>query len=354
MSYKVRSLSESIIDIMRRAEGTPFAPVKDLLLQGYGWLLDSIYDLQRTVWGDGGLHPLMRIIRFQAGDPIRYFGLRSIDDVRKKFASLTDFGSRPLYGTTSQYTMDKASGLGFMRLQSPRPKGTDVQIVYLHGGGYVMGSAEESAPEGAWFTANLGYECLLPDYPLAPEAPKPTPINTLRAWMDSCVDEQFLIVAESAGGSLALELLEDRETSRRCLAVCLLYPWLDLSLSSDSMQRLGRDYFLTKELLTMFRAAYLGGMERVPTESTPLRITDTFPRVMTIVGEFDPLIDEATVFHDELRKRGKPSSLLVVPGMLHGFLSVRGMLKARERYLSVAANFFSQGVAAAPTAGPSS
>lgn len=112
--------------------------------------------------------------------------------------------------------------------------------------------------------------------------------------------------------------------------MALAYPLLDFTLASASVTRLGVGHFLTKGLLEWFRSQYTSdAVDLHDTRVSPLfGDLENLPPTLVIVGEFDPLLDEAT----RLSKYGNVE-VKMIPGMIHGFLQLRGLLGAREEQL---------------------
>jgi acetyl esterase len=152
----------------------------------------------------------------------------------------------------------------------------------------------------------------------------------------------FAIAGESAGANLAIaSLLEDAELREACRSVTLLYPFLDLSLSRPSVTELGEGYFLTKKMLEWFVKSYLReGADPSDPGASPIFASGIaeLPPTLIIVGEFDPLLDDAREAHRLI----PGSELKVVPGMLHGFLQMRKVIGARAKYLRIIGNFIAR------------
>jgi acetyl esterase len=192
---------------------------------------------------------------------------------------------------------------------APRPV-----LIYVHGGGFVMGSVglEQSAVTG--FVHGLGAVVVAPEYRLAPESPYPAAVDDLRAvlgWLangglgDDVDTTRIALVGESAGATLACSLaIVNRDSARVPIAlVCLGIPALDIT---PAAMRLGW-------------SAYLGGQPAVGVAS-PSSVDDLtgLPPMFVSVASYDPLVDEALEFVRRLNLAGNAVELHLYPGTFHG------------------------------------
>ena len=119
--------------------------------------------------------------------------------------------------------------------------GLEPTVLYLHGGGYVVGSAFGYQSQAGALGAAAQAGILVPDYRLAPEHPFPAALDDARRaylWLrEQAADPEGIVVAgDSAGGGLLLSLLLSLKRDRDPLpaAAVILCPWLDLSESTPS------------------------------------------------------------------------------------------------------------------------
>lgn len=217
---------------------------------------------------------------------------------------------------------------------SPDGGGDRPALVYMHGGGFVLGSAESDRELPAALAARAGAVVISVDYRLAPENPFPAPVEDCFAalrWVadnagDLGVDPARIgIGGVSAGAGLAAAtalLARDRGGPR--LAFQLLdIPELDDRLQTDSMQQ-----FLDTPVWNRANAVaswryYLGepaAQAPVPAYAAPARATDLagLPPAYISTCEFDPLRDEALDYARRLVGHGVPVELHLYPGTFHG------------------------------------
>lgn len=220
--------------------------------------------------------------------------------------------------------------------QGAAPRGA---LLYIHGGGYVMGDAESEAPWCEWLVAELGCVVVSPDYRLAPETPHPGPITDCYAglrWLyDHCdelaVDRKRIgVYGESAGGGLAAALAllaRDRKEIELCFQ-CLQCPMLDdrTAVAADPNPYSG-EYVWTPSDNYFGWSSLLGhepGRTGVSAYASPARATDLagLPPTFIWVGALDLFVDEDIEYARRLVRAGVPTELRVYPGVTHGNLMV--------------------------------
>lgn len=155
-------------------------------------------------------------------------------------------------------------------------------VLYLHGGGYTVGSPTTHRALAAHLAAAVGVPVYVLDYRLAPEHPYPAAVDdaatAYRALLDTGIAPQRLTVAgDSAGGGLALALmLRLRETGIPLPAgLALISPWVDLTL--DHVRDNRRDPMLRASWLRACTARYRG-------ERTDVRTPEISPLYADLTG----------------------------------------------------------------------
>lgn len=201
----------------------------------------------------------------------------------------------------------------------------DRVILYLHGGGYVIGSNvgfREFASRLA--QANRARVCLL-DYRLAPEHPFPAAVDDAVAafgWLlDQGVDPAGITVAgDSAGGGLTLATLltlRDAGGPQAACGVCFS-PWADLAGTGASAQPGAvDDPLVTDGLLADMSQAYAGEDLRNPLASPLYADYEGLPPLFLLVGDREMLLDDATRVADKARNAGVDVSYFQGDGLVH-------------------------------------
>ena len=202
----------------------------------------------------------------------------------------------------------------------------DAAILYLHGGGYVIGSPRSHRHLAAAIGAAADAAVLLPDYRLAPEHPFPAALDDAviaYRWLlaKNVAPSRIVIAGDSAGGGLTvatLVALRDAGTPLPAAAVCIS-PWTDLSFSLPThTTRAAVDPIVTREGVGKMATAYLAGKDPRTSLASPL-FADLrgLPPLLIHVGDDEVLLDDAVQLAERARKAGVDVTLDVWPKMIH-------------------------------------
>ncbi len=202
----------------------------------------------------------------------------SIEDVggfREKLSKAA--GLNPGLPERVSVTKDVIAGVPceWLRIEPSRPARV---LMYLHGGGYVSGGAD-SHRNLAWRLAEAAsMSVLLVEYRLAPEHPFPAGLEDATACYRQLLEQGYgaddiAVGGDSAGGGLTLALLLNLKNLGLPLPDrgILLSPWLDLSMSGDSLvSNASSDVMLTPKALRTCAALYLGQRDSQAPLASPL------------------------------------------------------------------------------------
>ena len=209
-----------------------------------------------------------------------------------------------------------------------RPSGAerDAVVLYLHGGGYVLGSPRSHRHLAAAIASAAGARALLLDYRLAPEHPFPAAVDDAVAayrWLvqGGIGPGKIVIAGDSAGGGLtvaALLALRDARVPTPAGAVCLS-PWVDLTGTAGSYQRnADSDPIVRPALIQEMANAYLRGLDpRTPLASPLFGDLRGLPPLLIQVGAGEVLVDDATTLADRAKAAGLDATLEVWDHMVH-------------------------------------
>ena len=209
------------------------------------------------------------------------------------------------------------------------------RLLYLHGGGFVLGSATATRHFAAHLALRIRAEAFVPDYRLAPENPFPAAVEDAVKVYDalSATAEKIVVSGDSAGGGLALALLGTLagrdEKQHQPVGVAVFSPWADLALTGDSyISRAEADPFVSKATLKHFADQYLKGTD--PTNPAASPLYGLTPRtsipVRIDVGNHEILFDDSVRYAEKLTRAGLSVSLNIWDGMGHGFQAAIGVL----------------------------
>ncbi|MDT0684191.1 NAD(P)H-binding protein [Roseicyclus sp. F158] len=210
----------------------------------------------------------------------------------------------------------------------------DSVILYLHGGGYVIGSAAAYRNFVGHLARRAGVVAFIADYALAPERPFPGAVDDVRALLDGLAATGFRRIAvagDSAGGGLALASVRaGAAQAHRIVGIVALSPWIDMLLSGETMvTRAEADPLLSRESLAGAAEAYLVQTgrddDRLPTLDADY---PTMPQVLIHTGDAEVLLSDTLEFAARAELAGLDHEVHVWDGMTHVFPSSFAMLQA--------------------------
>lgn len=222
-----------------------------------------------------------------------------------------------------------------IRLYFPDAKPRHPTLMFIHGGGWALGSVALS-DEACRALCRASHMLVASvEYRLAPEHPFPAGLDDCVAalrWLRGQAEIGAIAVGgDSAGGNLAAATaLVARERDFGDLVLQLLiYPAFDPALSEPSMDELATGYGLTRDGMRCFWDMYLQSPgDAANPHASPLRAGDLsgVAPAYVLTAEYDPLVDEGERYARRLKESGVPVRLRRFDGMIHGFISYLGRL----------------------------
>jgi acetyl esterase len=209
-------------------------------------------------------------------------------------------------------------------------------LVFLHGGGFVVGSLGTHDAFCRRLCHDAGVHVLSVDYRLAPEHKAPAATEDSIAayrWALEHADElgadpqRVAIGGDSAGGNLAAVVTQAARDAGLRLPVLqlLIYPMADPGGETVSRTLFADGYFLTKANIEWFDRHYLedSGLSGADPRVAPLRAQDLsgLSPALVLTAGFDPLRDEGTAYADALAAAGVPVDLREYGSLTHGFVN---------------------------------
>jgi monoterpene epsilon-lactone hydrolase len=216
----------------------------------------------------------------------------------------------------------------------------DRVLLFLHGGGYELGSLRSDGELAARLGRASGMRVLFPEYRLAPEHPFPAAVDDVRTvWRWLRTDQQvsagsLAVAGDSAGGGLAMALLVATRDAGDALpaAAVLMSPTVDLTSSGASMtDRVDQDPISTPALLRQLAADYLAGADpRTPLASPLFASLSGLPPLLVQVGTADLLLSDSERLVQAATEAGVDVVLEVGEGLPHVYQLALGTPEAAE------------------------
>jgi acetyl esterase len=229
-----------------------------------------------------------------------------------------------------------------VRLYFPDAHAPHPIVMFVHGGGWALGSVELSDTLCRALCRSSDMIIASAGYRLAPEHPFPDGLNDCYAALEwlyanaTAFDADPALIAvcgDSAGGNLAASLaLMARDLGGPALTLqVLIYPALDPTLSSPSFESSGTGFGLTRSDMQFFWGLYLQSAKDADDRyASPLQASSLkgVAPAFIVTAELDPLVDEGELYGERLRAAGVAARTVRYDGMIHGFMSYLGRVDA--------------------------
>jgi len=220
-------------------------------------------------------------------------------------------------------------------------------IVYCHGGGWVLGRADDFVSHCKALASSCASTVISVDYRLAPEHRFPCALEDVimtARWIRDHgaglgIDaDRMGIAGDSAGGNLAAaSCLSLRDSGDPCLSFqVLFYPALSDKLDSRSHQEFATGYMLSTQDMAWFWSKYLDpGTATTSAYAAPLEAEDLsdLPPAFIATAEFDPLRDEGEAYGHRLRAADVSCETVRAKGLIHGFLGMTRLIDEAQRMI---------------------
>lgn len=214
-------------------------------------------------------------------------------------------------------------------------------MIYLHGGGYVVGGLDSHDDVCAEIADTAGIDVIAVDYRLAPEHPFPAAFEDGWAVLQHVakIHSSLIIGGDSAGGNLAAAIsLKARDSGGPALkGQVLIYPGLGGDMRRGSYVAQAKAPGLSTSDVQYYRDVYKGGGSKY---AEPLRETDYsgLPPAFIVAAGLDPLHDDGFDYAARLTAAGVPARVRDEPLLVHAFLRARNMsVPARASFNAITA-----------------
>lgn len=246
----------------------------------------------------------------------------SLADMRKGLDAMGD--ASPRLADVSASVVDA----GGVSAEWITPTGSDSQrvLLYLHGGGYLLGSVSSHRALLERLAKAVGSRVLALNYRLAPEAPFPAPVEdacTGYRWLlkQGIAAKRIAIAGDSAGGGLALATLLALRDAGDPMPGCAvpISPWTDMEGTGASMEtRAAVDPMVQKGPLLEMAGAYLQGADTKNPLASPLYGDfKGLPPLLIQVGNAETLLDDTTRIEAKLKAAGVDVTVEIWDEMIH-------------------------------------
>lgn len=239
------------------------------------------------------------------------------------------------------------------RLYAPSDEALPV-LLYLHGGGFVMGGLETHDSLCRQLALRSGAAVVALEYRLAPEHPFPVAVEdswSAMKWLANQghsigLDRSRLAVGgDSAGGTLAaVAAIHARDIGLALRAQLLITPGTTANADTRSHRTFAKGYLLEAEGLAWFFDKYIPAGQREDWRFAPLLADDveSVAPACVILAECDPLVDEGMAYADRLRSAGVSVELELYRGVTHDFIKLGRVLPEAHHAQSAAAAMLKQ------------
>jgi len=218
-------------------------------------------------------------------------------------------------------------------------------LLYLHGGGFTIGSIDTHDTLCRVLAAQSGAAVLALDYRLAPEHRFPTAVHDAWDALQWLVGEgartlgldaaRIAVGGDSAGGTLAaVSSIQARDAGLPLALQLLVYPGTTAHQDTPSHAAHADDPMLDRLQIDWFFAQYIDPAQRADWRFVPLLADDVDGVAPAWLGlaECDPLVDEGVMYADRLRAAGVPVGLEIYRGVVHGFVQMGRALPEARRF----------------------
>ncbi len=282
-----------------------------------------------------------------------------IPELRRLYAEERRFwnADRPEVARVAEQGLPGPAGDIPIRIYYPSDRTTLPALIFLHGGGWVMGSLDTHDKIMRVLALESGLAVVGVDYSLAPEHKFPTALEETLAVIAACaargadwgLDPARLAVGgDSAGANLSLAALHECREKGPALSAGLLY-YGAYGLRDSASRRLfgGPEDGLSARDLDYYRDCLV----RTPADRDDPRIDlltrdpAGLPPVFIAAAALDPLLDDSRVLAELAAAAGVPHAFTVYPGVLHGFLHLSRMVDLARSALEEGARWLSSQLA---------
>ncbi|MEY4505006.1 MAG: hypothetical protein RL154_1303 [Pseudomonadota bacterium] len=213
--------------------------------------------------------------------------------------------------------------------------------IFFHGGGHMTGGITVYDNIVRKLTKNINHIVVSIEYRLAPEFAYPTGILDCKQAVENIFDildsrdikyssKDLTIIGDSAGGAICATIASDRDfTIKNKIAnQVLIYPSLDYTETSPTIETYGEGYLLEITKLKFYFASYFqNGEDRKEVSPLYKNFYREMPQTLIIAAEYDPLNWEAKQYHAKMLEIGASTEFLQMDGVVHPYIMLEDLCK---------------------------
>lgn len=268
---------------------------------------------------------------------------------------------RPV-GSLTDTEVPGATGPLPARVYRPAGEGAHATVLYLHGGGWVLGGIDTHDGFCRELCEQAGAVVVSVEYRLAPEHPFPAGLEDCVAaarWVAEHLSDlggdpaRFAVSGDSAGGGLAAVVAQELSVAPAAVplaAQLLIYPVTDMSREYPSYKEFGTGFYLDRRVLRLIADAYFPDHSVLddPRMSPMLfEKLELLPRTVVVGVECDPIRDQGEAYVDALTEAGVDARELRLDGLVHGFIHFGPYVPACQQGIDRTCAAFREALAAA-------
>lgn len=264
-----------------------------------------------------------------------YWKLPPVNHLRSLLETSTMMATLP-WGVTFKRVEFELFGAEWLHPQEVQKERV---LLYIHGGGYVIGSPHTHRALAGKIAKGISADCLLIDYRKAPENPYPAALDDAY-YAYTCLlkkgylPENIVIVGDSAGGGLAIALQLELMDFHKELPLCcaLLSPYLDLTGTGKSVEHNAKnDRFLDVFEMRRWAEWYAGDHDLEDPLLSPLYgDLHGLPPILVQASESEVLYNDSTRFVERAKKHNVQIEFQTWHGLIHWWHMFGTMPEAKE------------------------
>lgn len=263
------------------------------------------------------------------------------ETARAMYLQMGSIGERPVPDGVTLADIEIPGPAGAIRARTYRPANAaeGTTIVFYHGGGWVIGDLETHNSLAAEIAKLTGFNTVAVDYRLAPEAPWPAAVDDALAaarWIAGSPAAlgfkagKLIFCGDSAGGNLSAIAARALRKELPVAAQWLIYPGVDMTSDTGSMQDFAEGYLLTAAGMAWFGVHYAADVAHP--NASPILSDDwhDLPPALVFTCGLDPLRDQGRAYAGKLIAAGNRVIFREAAGQVHGSAQLRQAIPSAQ------------------------